>query len=292
MIPGVEGGRALATVGAERSDVVDADGRTYGSPGHRLVTAMQHRWPHPLGAGCYNGASPMPEPNDELPAEGVFPATRRDWLASQSESGDAGRRTANAFVMEIYGPALEAYLRGSSFRALGDAPDLVAGFFASRLDRSDFYARWLASGLPFRRWLANGFVHHLLEESRRRRRRAGLVLDVEDESPASEPDAVERFEAAWAREVMQRACERAAGVCGDAGQSLHWQVFLRHHADGAPYDAIARELDVDPARAPGMARTAGGILRRALLEMLVRDGARNDELDREVGRLLDAMAAR
>jgi DNA-directed RNA polymerase specialized sigma24 family protein len=234
----------------------------------------------------------MPEPNDELPADGVFPATRRDWLATQSASGEAGRRMANIFVMEIYGPALEAYLRGSSYRSLGEAGDLVAGFFASRLDRPDYFARWLTSGLPFRRWLINGFLYHLLEESRTRRHRAGLTLDVEDETPASEPAAVERFESTWAREVMRRACERAREICVSSGQGVHWDVLVRHHGNGATYEMLASEFGIDETRAPGMARTAAGILRRALLEVLVRDGAPQQELELEVNRLLAAMAVR
>jgi DNA-directed RNA polymerase specialized sigma24 family protein len=249
----------------------------------------------------------MPEPNDdnsdrsldssdrsgdELPADGLFPATRRDWLATQSASGDQGLRSANVFVMEIYRPALEAYLRGSSFRALGEGPDLVAGFFASRLGRSDFYAKWLASGVPFRRWLVNGFLYFLLEESRAKRRRAGLELDNEDETPASEPDAVDRFESTWAREVMRRACERAGEVCAAAGLGTHWEIFLRHHGDGHSYDALAQELDVPETRAPGMARTAAGILRRSLLEALMRDGTLPRDLDLEVNRLLAAMSRR
>jgi DNA-directed RNA polymerase specialized sigma24 family protein len=234
----------------------------------------------------------MPEPNDELPAEGAFPATRRDWLATQSSSGDEGRRAANVFVMEIYRPALEAYLRGSSFRSLGDAADLVAGYFASRLGRDGFFVKWLSSGMPFRRWLINGFLYYLLEESRGKRHRAGLALDVEDETPASEPDAVERFESTWAREVLRRACDRAAEICAGTGQSLHWEIFLRHHGGGSPYGSLARELNVEESRAPGMARTAAGVLRRALLEILVRDGARKFDLDIEVDRLLAAISVR
>lgn len=234
----------------------------------------------------------MPEPNVELPADGAFPATRRDWLATQAASGDGGRRAANSFVMELYGPALEAYLRGSSYRSLGEAPDLVAGYFASRLGKPDFFERWLASGLPFRRWLVNGFLYHLLEESRARRQRVGLTLEVEDESPAAEPDAVERFESAWARTVVRNACERAREICERSGRLDHWEIFFRHHGGGASYAAIAEALGIDPLRAPGMARTAANVLRRALLETLVRDGAVSPDLDHEVDRLLVAIASR
>ncbi len=223
-----------------------------------------------------------------LPAEGLFPATRRDWLATQVAAGDEGRKEANGFVMQLYGPALAAYLRGSRWRSFGNADDLVAGYFASRLDRDDFFAKWLASGLPFRRWLANGFLFYLREEARRRRHDAAGEDLGEDAADSGEPAAVERFEQAWAREVVRRACERAHEVCKAAGRESHWTLFVRHHVDGVPYAALAGELGIDPVRAPGMSRTTAAVLRRAFLEILVRDGVPQGELDDETDRLLAA----
>ncbi len=230
--------------------------------------------------------------NYELPAEGAFPATRRDWLVTQVAAGDEGRLQANAFVMEIYAPALEAYVRGSSFRSLGEARDLVNGFFASRLGRSDFFDRWLASELPLRRWLSNGFLFFLHEESRSKRRHAGLVLDDENETPTPEPGAVESFESSWAREVVRRACGRAGEICDACGWHTHWELFLRHHGAGVAYATIAEELGIDPKRAAGLARTAGGVLRRAILEILVRDGVAENDLEREAERLVLALRSR
>ncbi len=240
--------------------------------------------------GCYKACNLAPEPNVELPADGLFPATRRDWLATQASAGDDGRREVNGFVMAIYAPALEAYLRNSSYRSLGEPCDLVAGFFASRLARTDFFSRWLASDLPFRRWIVNAFLFFLQEESRRRRARAGVSFDDEPLPVADEPDAVERFETSWARSIIRTACERAYAICEAAGQRDHWEVFLLHHADGRGYGEIAESLGIDPHRAPGMVRTASGVLRRALLEALVRDGGAGPELDDEVRRLLAALA--
>jgi DNA-directed RNA polymerase specialized sigma24 family protein len=227
-----------------------------------------------------------------LPAEGAFPATRRDWLVERIRAGDEGRRDANAHLMAIYAPALKAYLRGSSYRAFGDADDLVAGFFADRLDRTDFYDRWLASALPLRRWLINGFLFWLREETRARRRAPTADLATAESVLSEDPAADARFEAAWARAAIRRACDRAREVCVREGRETHWTLFLRHHADGVPYADLAAELGVEPSRAPGLARTAGLTLRRALLEMLVREGVPPGEHDREAERLLAALALR
>ncbi|MDZ4829521.1 MAG: hypothetical protein SGJ09_04890 [Phycisphaerae bacterium] len=221
----------------------------------------------------------------ELPASGLFPATRRDWLLRLVEGGDPGRKTANAFVMELYAPSLAAYLRGSSFRTIGDGGDLVAGYFASRLDRADFFQRWLASNLPFRRWLINGFIFFLHEEIRRQR---GRNENDVDEELLPEPEAVEHFDRVWVREVVRRACERAGEICAAGGKSTHWTLFMRHHVHGVEYTALEDETGVSPSRAPGMVRTAADVFRRAVLEILVRDGVPAKELDDELRRLLAA----
>ena len=221
----------------------------------------------------------------ELPASGLFPATRRDWLAMQADGGDPGRRTANAFVMQLYAPALEAYVKGSTFRTLGDGGDLVVGFFASRLGRPDFFQRWLKSGFSFRRWLVNGFTFFLHEEIRRQRGRG--ESDV-DEEVLPEPDAVEHFDRAWVREVVRRAFIRAGEVCSASGKATHWTLFMRHHVHGADYAALEGETGISTSRAPGMVRTAADVFRRAVLEILVRDGVAANDLDDELRRLLAA----
>lgn len=234
----------------------------------------------------------MSDPMYVLPASGAFPATHRDWLATQLRAGDDGRRLAASYVMELYAPALAAYFRGSSFRSLGDPKDYVAGFFASRLGRDDFLGKWLASGMSFRRWLINGFHFYVREEMRLERERRGDDEPEPESGDTStvEVGAVEAFERAWARDVVRSACDRAHAVCESAGKGAHWTLFLRHHADDVPYAQLVDELGVPLARAPGMARTAANVLRRALLEILVRDGVAEEELEAETNRLLSALA--
>lgn len=225
---------------------------------------------------------------DRTRGNDVFPATRREWLASQSLSGRTGRRLANAFVMELYAPALEAYLRGSRWRSAGEPRDLVHGYFASRLGREDFFERWLASGLRFRRWLVNGMLFHLREATRGRRPPA--IIDDED-AVAPEPDAVDRFEQEWARGIVRAACERASAECMLADRWIHWRLFIRHTVDGIPYATLAAELGIEPERAPGLARTAANALRRSIHELLIQDGVPPEDVAVETDRLLMALAA-
>jgi DNA-directed RNA polymerase specialized sigma24 family protein len=265
--------------------------RTYGRVEPPTVTALQRDWRvrAPL-AILRRAVLPSTHRHESyvLPASGAFPATRRDWLVERVESGDDGHRDASSYVMELYAPALEAYLRRSAFRAAGEPTDLVAGFFASRLGRTDYFRKWLDSGVAFRRWLINGFVFYLREEARSRRAGCNAEPDDAAEELFVEPDAFADFDRAWVREVVRRSCERASEICGQAGRSVHWHLFLRHHLHGADYAALAAELGVPAARAPGMVRTAAATFRRAVVEILVRDGVPPDELDEELRRLLGA----
>ncbi|NBX25691.1 MAG: hypothetical protein EBQ99_06525, partial [Planctomycetes bacterium] len=109
------------------------------------------------------------------PMHDAFPTTQRTWIvetlrvALASRDPEVRERSLaelRAHVMRTYFEPLRIYVKGSSFRVMGESADLVNGFFASRLSRDDYLARWVESALPLRRWLANGLVMHLRERSR------------------------------------------------------------------------------------------------------------------------------
>ena len=84
----------------------------------------------------------------------IFPATSATWLESQVRCADEpARERARRHVMAVYFHPLVVYVKGSSYRGIGDADDLVAGFFADRLERGDYLEKWLVSGAPLRAWL-------------------------------------------------------------------------------------------------------------------------------------------
>ena len=92
-----------------------------------------------------------------------FPSTHATWIEAQltiAEGTGADARTAldalRLHLMDRYRQALVAYVRGSSLRRLGDAEELVNGFFADRACERRFLLEWRASGMPLRRWMMNG----------------------------------------------------------------------------------------------------------------------------------------
>jgi len=95
-----------------------------------------------------------------------FPSTHATWIDAQltiaeragahTEDGQSARRALQQHLMQRYHEPLRAYVRGSSMRQLGDADELVGGFFADRVGAHGFLADWRESRMPLRRWLMNG----------------------------------------------------------------------------------------------------------------------------------------
>lgn len=225
----------------------------------------------------------------DLPQGDLFPSTERTWIADRLGTGDGP--AVHRFLMDTYSGPLAGYVSATSFRDLSAPGDLVAGFFASRLTQDGWLRAWQESGIRLRRWLMNGLLLYCHEQvaSRARDGRVTLVpIEALDGAGATE-DAVRVFERVWARGVIEQATMRARELCEEAGQGAHWELFLRHHVGQQPYSALAPEFGVGEQQAAGMVRTASIKLRRALLEILIRDGAPDAALDNEIAELLRAM---
>jgi hypothetical protein len=188
--------------------------------------------------------------------------------------------------MEAYATPLERYFRGSSYRTLGDAKELVNGFLVDRVSRSNYLREWLGSGKPLRRWLMTGFLFYLGEWARKRRPAPSAYdVDLLDESE----EAQRRFDREWASSLVARAIERARRSCERRGQSSHWSLFERHHMHGTPYSRLIGEFGVDPSSAASMVRTAAEKFRRAIFDELARDGVPDPEIEAEIVRLMEAL---
>ena len=225
----------------------------------------------------------------EQPQGDLFPSTERTWIEDHIGSGDAA--SVRRFLMDTYSEPLARYVGATSFRNLGQPADLVSGFFASRLSKEGWLRAWQESGIRLRRWLMNGlllFCHEQVAARSRDGRVTIVPMEVLEGSSGPE-DAVRVFERVWARGVIEHATRRARELCEEAGQGAHWELFLRHHVGQQPYSVLAPQFGVTDQQAAGMVRTASVKLRRALLEILIRDGAPDAALDAEIAELLRAM---
>lgn len=235
------------------------------------------------GARSPGRGTMMQPPSGPSPTD-HFPSTPRSWLLSRLHGDARDRGSLNHRIMSIYAQPLTAYVRGSSFRDLGDAAELVNGFFASRLSNEDYLAAWGESGLTLRRWLMNGMLLFLHEEARRLRR---------DRRAKPLPDALAvdetAFERDYARMLVRQARDAARAQCEAGGLTLHWQAFeARHEGEGA-LAAFRERHGLTPGQTSHLVRAATARFRKALVELVLLDGASRDEADSEILRLMRSL---
>ena len=227
-------------------------------------------------------------PGGNLMPRDVFPSTLLTWISHRQDEGATGRREINRHVMAVYGEPLLIYLRGHTLRWLGEPEELIDGFFANRLDREDFFAKWQASGLRLRRWLMNALNLYLMEVRRSRQQTArGRSAELDDEQWTGGDSPEKIVDRAFAQSIVRQALQQAQQRCKAKRLEEHWGVFMRHYYEGQKYDAFAGEYGVEPARAAIMARTATRVFRAALRNLLARDGTAPERIDEEIQALLE-----
>lgn len=219
----------------------------------------------------------------------AFPQTMRTWLVSAVNDGPDGLERARRHIMEVYGWPLTVYVQGSSFNRLGDAEDLVRGFFADRLPRQEFLQGWVSSGRRLRFWLLTGLRHYLLETIHQDRRHSHAELPGDGVGLAESDDAEPQraFRKATARSIVAQAAACASGACAEEGLDEHWLVFSRHALGNILYADIARELSIEETRARVMSRTAANKFRAALRDLLAWPGSERDDLEADIAELLE-----
>lgn len=219
-------------------------------------------------------------------AEDRFPTTLNTWLDRQLLNADQGRARINRHVMEVYAWPLTVYFRGTRDRWLGEPEEMVQGFLADRLDRPTFFSDWQKSGLRLRRWLINAFCFYIQEQKRKRRRDRQFATLVDDEA-AEEPAPHVAMDRAFVVAVVRQALADTQQLCREKGLENHLRIFLRHYYDGEPYQSVAMDFGVEPARAAVMARTATRHFKAVLRDLLSCDGAAPREIDREILSLME-----
>jgi DNA-directed RNA polymerase specialized sigma24 family protein len=241
-----------------------------------------------------------------------FPSTHATWIDSQLTLADEGggaspaaqdaRRALRQHVMSRYHEALLAYVKGSSLRELGEADDIVAGFFAERVGSPGFLKEWRASGMPLRRWLMNGIGFHgrglLRDRIRERARQAeswqgGAAATTIDGSPLERlPDfrqAEQDFEEAWALEVLNAAHARVHAELDSAGRLDEYDVFRRHVIDGVEYSVIGADLGLTRQQCANCVRRVSERIREALREELRSEGVPGSELEAELAKIRELL---
>lgn len=223
-----------------------------------------------------------------------FPSTHLTWLGETLylARGDhaearAARDRVNAHVMQRYFDPLCAYVRSSRFARLDEPADLVNAFFASRLARADYLEKWLTSGLPLRRWLANGLLLSLRERVRSDQRR--IAREAEAALPADathEVDAEAALERAWAEGLVQAVVKEVNDALVAEGRSQAWQVFRRRAIDGVTYAALQGETGLAAHALEATVKLVTRRLRAAIESTLRAEGVREGEIEMQAVEVL------
>jgi len=217
-----------------------------------------------------------------------FPQTARTWIEDHLVRGDAGQAEVNHHLMSVYAGPLRAYLACTPYRSLGEADDLVEGFFADRLGRPRFLADWHRSEKRLRHWLMNAFVFYLKETARGAGRQERL-RNLSDELPDNSQAPGEALDRAFATALVREAMEQARQSCESRGLADHFEIFREHHWNDVAFAELGTSRGISPERARVMSRTARDAFRRALRTLLLRDGGQGGDIDREIDSLLEVL---
>jgi RNA polymerase sigma-70 factor (ECF subfamily) len=226
-----------------------------------------------------------------------FPSTHATWIDAQltiagdadPAAADSARSALRRHVMDRYADALRAYVLGSSLRELGEADELVNGFFAAALDRPEFLREWRSHGGPLRRWIINGLLFHARglrrDRARTRERDAGSSLSLEALAGGEDSGAERAFEREWANALLRSVCERVRIALESDGDSESFEAFRRHVIDGRTHAAVALELGMTTARCAAIVRTVTDRVRAEAVRALVEEGVHREDADSELRRI-------
>lgn len=218
-----------------------------------------------------------------------FPETMLSQLDRWLVAGEEGLAKVRNHIMSVYREPLVIYFQGRSDRWLGEPDDIVVGFFADRLGRTDYLEKWREHGGRLRYWLIRGLDYYLKELRKKRRNVPKPTGDPSDDIPA-DSEAVERaFDRVFIQSLIREALTRAEAACQEQGLLEHWRVFELHHLMGLPYAELSDETGLSPERAAVMTRTATKRFRAALRDIMVQDGISPELVNQELAYLLEVV---
>ncbi len=243
-----------------------------------------------------------------------FPSTHATWIDVQLTIAEHRRAVGDVVgegqaiaslrrhLMDRYHAALRAYVCAGSLRRLSDPDELVGGFFADRACRPQFLAKWRRSGLPLRRWMMTGinlYGKSIVRARSRDRLRTGVSLSEQYEIEAtsidpllstesSELNAVDAFELAWARTILESALQRVHAELDTRGRLDEFMAFRRHVVEGETYESIAADMGRAVQRVSVANRAVLDRIRVAVRDVLRDEGISEHEIDATIGEVYRA----
>jgi DNA-directed RNA polymerase specialized sigma24 family protein len=239
----------------------------------------------------------------ETPGAARFPTTCWSRVAHASDPSDPEARAALEGLARDYWYPLYAFVRRRGFGP-DDAGDLVQGFFADLLERSD-----LATADPgrgrFRSFLRTACAHYLAHQRDRDRalKRGGgqrpIPIDLPDaegryvREPAHELTAERLFERRWTLDLLGRVLARLESEAATTGRA---ELFarLRPMLEGDDRAESYREVGAAVCLSEGAVKVAAHRLRARYREVLREEVSRTVAdpalVDDELSELITSLA--
>jgi RNA polymerase sigma-70 factor (ECF subfamily) len=226
----------------------------------------------------------------------LFPATRWTLVLAARDRPQERRVALEALVAPRW-RALYVLARKRGL-APADAEDAVQGFLA-RLIEGDVLSKLDPGRGRLRAYLRTAFQNHLVnlhEHSQAARRYAGRPAsfdDVEALVAAPAPSAESLYDRAWALQLFEEALgtierELAAGERRGPFEVLR---ELFRFGETAPYPELAARHGMTVPQLKSFVHRAKGRFRQLLRAQVADTVAEGDDVDAELGALLEALAA-
>ena len=228
-----------------------------------------------------------------------FPITRWSLISRARGAPDPMSRQALDELLRRYLPALRTHLVLTRRLDPDRADDVLQSFVSSRVVEQNLLERVGPGRGRFRTYLLHALGNFLVDQVRAERaqkRSAGDVrsIDAGDDArtmdlPDDAPQPDERFDQAWARQVIDQAAELMRQQCAREDRADIWEVFrsrvLAPALEGAapvPYDQLVARFGYEtPEQASNVLMTAKRSFQRALRHV-VADYCDESEVNEEL----------
>jgi hypothetical protein len=211
-----------------------------------------------------------------------MPDTRWSLIARSNDGSTIVRRQALDELLRRYVPALQAHLILKRQIPPDQAHDLVQGFILDDiLERSILAAADRARG-RFRNLLLtalDNYARHQHRQANRLKRNPGQSPPMEHFEGKLQDDNTppDYFEAAWTRQLLQRAIKTMEAQCRQMERLEVWEVFhgrilapMFDNADRLSYDELVQRFKFhSPTQAANVLMTAKRTFARILRELIL-----------------------
>jgi RNA polymerase sigma-70 factor (ECF subfamily) len=239
------------------------------------------------------------------PAQRVFPSTHWSIIDSARREDAGSARPALAELLGRYLQALRAHLLIRRSVDPDQVDDVIQSFISGKVLEADLIARADRSRGKFRTLLLTALDRFVISQQRHdqaAKRGGGRTESLEaladpesahDARGPRNPDGIDAFDIAWARQVLRYAIERMRAQCEADGRLDVWGVFdcrvLRPALEGsepAEYEHVVKRFGVrSPTQLWNAVRTGKLLFARVLRSVVAEYAESDEELEAELGDL-------